>query len=123
MLANLLAEREQQIPRGTFVMTGGITEAVAASAGDSFVARYEHLGFAVGELHLTVAQDAPHMPIAHVLIMEGREPEQKKALIRSVTAAIADSLQARPDSVRVIVQEVPKEHWGIGGVSALELGR
>ena len=29
------------------------------------------------------------MPIAHILIMEGREPEQKKALIRSVTAAIA----------------------------------
>jgi 2-oxo-3-hexenedioate decarboxylase len=44
MLANLLAEREQQIPAGTFVLTGGITEAVAASAGDSFVARYEHLG-------------------------------------------------------------------------------
>jgi 2-oxo-3-hexenedioate decarboxylase len=43
-LANLLAEREQQIPAGTFVMTGGITEAVTASAGDSFVARYEHLG-------------------------------------------------------------------------------
>ena len=63
------------------------------------------------------------MPIAHILIMQGREPEQKKALIRSVTAAIADSLRARPDSIRVIVQEVPKEHWGIGGVSALELGR
>jgi 4-oxalocrotonate tautomerase len=63
------------------------------------------------------------MPIAHILIMEGREPEQKKALIRSVTAAIADSLQARPDSIRVIVQEVPREHWGIGGISALELGR
>jgi len=30
MLANLLAEREQSIPAGTYVMTGGITEALAA---------------------------------------------------------------------------------------------
>jgi len=63
------------------------------------------------------------MPIAHIMIIEGREPEQKKALIRAVTTAIADSLQARPESIRVILQEVPKEHWGIGGVSAKELGR
>jgi len=44
MLANLLAEREETIPSGTFVMTGGITEAVAARPGDRFVARYQHLG-------------------------------------------------------------------------------
>ena len=44
MLANLLAPREEQIPAGTFVMTGGITEAIAAKPGDRFVARYEHLG-------------------------------------------------------------------------------
>jgi 2-oxo-3-hexenedioate decarboxylase len=44
MLANLLAEREQYIPAETFVMTGGITEAVTACAGDRFVARYQLLG-------------------------------------------------------------------------------
>lgn len=44
MLANLLAPREELIPAGTFVMTGGITEAIAAKPGDRFVARYEHLG-------------------------------------------------------------------------------
>jgi 2-oxo-3-hexenedioate decarboxylase len=44
MLANLLSEREQIIPAGTFVMTGGITEAVAAKAGDHFTARYQGLG-------------------------------------------------------------------------------
>lgn len=63
------------------------------------------------------------MPIANILILEGREPEQKRTLIRAVTAAIAESLQAKPESIRVIVQEIPKEHWGIGGVSAQELGR
>jgi 2-oxo-3-hexenedioate decarboxylase len=44
MLANLLALREQEIPAGTFVMTGGITEAIAVQPGDHFVARYQHLG-------------------------------------------------------------------------------
>jgi len=44
MLANLLAEREQSIPAGTYVMTGGITEAVGAKAGDHFAARFQALG-------------------------------------------------------------------------------
>lgn len=44
MLANLLAEREQVIPAGTFVMTGGITEAIAAKAGDHIAVRFQALG-------------------------------------------------------------------------------
>jgi len=44
MLANLLAEREQLIPAGTFVMTGGLTEALGAQAGDHFLARFHALG-------------------------------------------------------------------------------
>jgi 4-oxalocrotonate tautomerase len=63
------------------------------------------------------------MPIANVMILEGRPPQMKQALIRSVTAAIVETLQVKPESVRVILQEVPPEHWGIGGVSAKELGR
>jgi 2-oxo-3-hexenedioate decarboxylase len=44
MLANLLALREEVIPAGTYVMTGGITEAVGARAGDHFAARFQALG-------------------------------------------------------------------------------
>src|SRR6267142_3409651 len=44
MLANLLALREEVIPAGTYVMTGGITEAVAARAGEHFAARFKELG-------------------------------------------------------------------------------
>jgi 2-oxo-3-hexenedioate decarboxylase len=44
MLANLLAERQQVIPAGTYVMTGGLTEAIGAAAGDHFVARFQDLG-------------------------------------------------------------------------------
>lgn len=63
------------------------------------------------------------MPIANVMILEGRPPQMKQALIRSVTAAIVEALQVKPESVRVILQEVSPDHWGIGGVSAKELGR
>jgi len=44
MLANLLAERGLTLPAGSFVMTGGITAAVAAEVGDSFTVRYQDLG-------------------------------------------------------------------------------
>lgn len=63
------------------------------------------------------------MPIANIQILEGRTKEAKQALIRAVTAAIAETLAAKPESIRVLVHEVPKENWGIGGVTASELGR
>ena len=63
------------------------------------------------------------MPIANVQILEGRTDEQKAELIRRVTAAISESVGAPPEAVRVIVQEIPKTHWGIGGKTAKELGR
>lgn len=63
------------------------------------------------------------MPIANLQIIQGREPRIKEALIRAVTAAIVETLNVNAASVRVILAEVPAEHWGIGGISAKELGR
>lgn len=44
MLASMLQERNEIIPAGTFVMTGGITAAVQVERGDSIVVRYQDLG-------------------------------------------------------------------------------
>jgi 4-oxalocrotonate tautomerase len=55
--------------------------------------------------------------------MEGRTDEQKERLIEEVSAAIARSLDAPVESVRVIITEMPKQHFGIGGVSARKRGR
>ena len=63
------------------------------------------------------------MPIAHIQLLHGREPALKAALIKSVTAAIVESLNVKPESVRVILEEIHPAHWGIGGVSAEELKR
>ena len=44
MLANMLGERGEEIPAGTFVMTGGVTAAVAVQPGDCISVRYHDLG-------------------------------------------------------------------------------
>ena len=63
------------------------------------------------------------MPIIQVNLMEGRSDEQKEALIAALTDATVQSLGAPRDSVRVLLNEMPKSHWGIGGKSAKALGR
>lgn len=63
------------------------------------------------------------MPIAQIQVLEGRTTDQIRALVRAVTAAISESLGVKAESVRVVVTEVSKDHWGIGGSTARELGR
>lgn len=44
MLANHLGARGQEIAAGTFIMTGGVTEAIAVAAGDHVSVRFQDLG-------------------------------------------------------------------------------
>ena len=44
MLVNILDELGESLPAGSFVMSGGITEAIAVKPGDSIVARFQDLG-------------------------------------------------------------------------------
>lgn len=44
MLANILGAKGQEIPAGTFIMTGGITAAVAVAPGDHVTTHYQGLG-------------------------------------------------------------------------------
>lgn len=63
------------------------------------------------------------MPVAHLYILEGRDGDKKERLIAEVTEAIHRSLDAPLESVRVIITEMPKAHFGIGGQSAKKRGR
>jgi 4-oxalocrotonate tautomerase len=63
------------------------------------------------------------MPIATIQMMEGRTDEQKEKMIAEVTDAISRSLDAPTKNVRVLIQELPKKHFGIGGVTAEKLDR
>ncbi|ALG66613.1 2-oxo-3-hexenedioate decarboxylase [Beggiatoa leptomitoformis] len=44
LLANMLGERGESIPAGTFIMTGGITAAIPVQAGDTITVRCQDLG-------------------------------------------------------------------------------
>ncbi len=55
------------------------------------------------------------MPICEITLVEGRGKEKKCALIKEVTDAIVHSLETPPQSVRVILREVPGEHFAVGG--------
>ncbi len=63
------------------------------------------------------------MPIAQLYIVEGRDDEKKERLIVEVTEAIHRAIDAPIESIRVIITEMPKQHFGIAGQSARKRGR
>tara|TARA_Y100000782_G_C10148950_1_gene250636 strand:- start:462 stop:653 length:192 start_codon:yes stop_codon:yes gene_type:complete len=63
------------------------------------------------------------MPIIQVNMMEGRTDEQKETLISELTQACVNALDAPQQSVRIMINELPKQHFGIAGESAKKLGK
>jgi len=60
------------------------------------------------------------MPLIQMHILEGRSPEVKKQLIQELTDTVVRTLGANPAAVRVLLYELPAEHWGVGGKSRAE---
>jgi 4-oxalocrotonate tautomerase len=63
------------------------------------------------------------MPIAQLYILEGRDDAKKERLIAEVSEAMHRALDAPMESIRVIITEMPKQHFGIAGESAKKRGR
>lgn len=61
------------------------------------------------------------MPVVDVTLGAGRTPEQIRALIRSIHAAVTDTVDARPEHIRIIVREVPRTHWATSDVTLAEM--
>ena len=55
------------------------------------------------------------MPILEVTLIEGRSLEKKVRMIKAVTDAVAETLDAPRESIRIIIREVPKWHFASGG--------
>lgn len=60
------------------------------------------------------------MPIVRLEILEGRPAALKADLIARVTTAVVESLAVSPEQVRVLLYELPAEHWAVGGRSMAE---
>ena len=58
------------------------------------------------------------MPIIKIDLWAGRNDDEKRELIQSVSKAVADTLGIPIEHVQVIINEVPKENWGIKGEQA-----
>lgn len=61
------------------------------------------------------------MPIVQIHLVEGRSPEMLDRLQREVTDAIANSIGAPKDTIRIILSEMKPEHHSIGGMTIAEL--
>jgi 4-oxalocrotonate tautomerase len=59
------------------------------------------------------------MPIVHVNVWEGFGKEKTKIVIKNITKVFVN-LGIPSEAVEVIVHEIPKTHWGIGGIPASE---
>ncbi|MEH7343168.1 2-hydroxymuconate tautomerase [Bacillus sp. JJ1532] len=54
------------------------------------------------------------MPIIQITLLEGREPEAVEQCIRDVARTVHESLGAPLSTIRVYVNEVPKNYYAVG---------
>lgn len=55
------------------------------------------------------------MPIIQVSLVEGRDRAKLKKLIAALTDATVNTLEAPPESIKVVINEIPDELWGSAG--------
>jgi len=56
------------------------------------------------------------MPFVEITLIAGRTTPQKRKLFEDVTAAVAANADVKAEQVRIVLREVPAEHWAVGGV-------
>ncbi len=59
------------------------------------------------------------MPIVHVYVWSGFSDEAKRKTIAGITNVFVE-LGIPKEAVEVVIHEVPKESWGVGGEQASE---
>jgi len=72
--------------------------------------------FAVGGV--PVAESGVQAPFITLDLLEGRPPEQHRALIEQMSALVGALVGVEPERVRLRINEVKPSGWGIGGVQA-----
>jgi len=60
------------------------------------------------------------MPVVTVEMWEGRTVEQKRQLVEGITGSFVQ-IGVAPEALQIIIKDVPKHNWAIGGKLASEL--
>jgi 4-oxalocrotonate tautomerase len=61
------------------------------------------------------------VPNVDIAIGAGRSPEQIRNLIHEVHEAVMRTVDTAPEHIRVIVREVPRNHWATGDLTLSEM--
>jgi len=56
------------------------------------------------------------MPIVHIHMLAGRNVEKKRLLVKRITDVLCDTLDTKPEKVRVILSDMPHDSYAIAGV-------
>ena len=56
------------------------------------------------------------MPIINVKLLEGRSDEQLKDLVTEVTHAVEQTTGANKEAIHVVIEEMRKDYYAVGGV-------
>ena len=58
------------------------------------------------------------MPVVTIKMIEGRNDDQKRALVTEVTDAISRTVNAPKENITIIIEEMKKEQYANSGVRA-----
>lgn len=61
------------------------------------------------------------MPFIQVTLIEGRTVDQKRELIRRITQAAVETVDATPENVRIAIYEVSADDWGVAGQTVTDI--
>ncbi|MFW8602565.1 tautomerase family protein [Desulfobacterota bacterium M19] len=65
--------------------------------------------------HILSDKEIKEMPIVSIKIAKGRPVGIKRSLVKSVTKAVASSLDLTPELITVLIEEIERENWSTGG--------
>ena len=60
------------------------------------------------------------MPIVNLNILEGRDQDAKRALVKNVTNAICESIDVPPEKVRIIINEMKNDDYAVAGTLVVD---
>ncbi len=63
------------------------------------------------------------MPLVTVRMLEGRSFRDRKALAEEITKAVMKTARVERDHVWVIIEEVERDNWAVGGVLFPEMNK
>ncbi len=56
------------------------------------------------------------MPIVNVQLLEGVTRAEKEELVKDITHSLVTKLGKRPETIHIVIQEIPTENWGYQGM-------